>query len=339
MQHVIRRGRVRLRGHLTDAFIIEYSRRRTLLMAGLSAGFAVLGVLILLFGDGADRFWGAMCLAFFGGGAIVLGMQVRRPGRIALVAAGLYSESSIAHAFVPWDATAGVGRVHISGQEMLIVDVTDASRIETSGGIGWLKGLNQAMDLPDFALPTSLLGSRADVLARAIAQYVDHPEDRSRIGTVDELARLVRVSGPQDESAPSPGRSSHLPNAARWILWVGGAIGLFVSIAAVLSDIDPERRGSRLLGALLFGTTSVAALGSAWLLPRRPRIGRVLGILAAAGGMFLGWVITQTADTLPRVLVGVAVVGCAALVAWQLARWSWRRAQGDAAGVAAESVA
>jgi hypothetical protein len=115
---------------------------------------------------------------------------------------------------------------------------------------------------------------------------------------------------------------SDLPSVARWILWVGGAIGLFVTSAALLSDVDPERRGSRLLGALLFGTTSVAAVGSAWLLPRRPRIGRLLGILAAAGGIFLGWVITQTADTLPGALIGVVIVSGAATVAWQLARWS-----------------
>jgi hypothetical protein len=329
MQHPLRRGRVRLRGQPTDAFIIEYSRRRTLLMAILCGGFAVLGLLILLLGEGADRFWGAICLIFFGGGAIVLGTQVRRPGRIALAAAGLYSDSTLAHAFAPWDAIVGVNRAHISGQEILTVDVTDASRIETSRGIGWLKGLNQAMDMPDFALPISLLGSRADVLERAISHYVGHAENRSRIGTLGELERLVRVSGAQEQSASPPRGSSDVPDAARWILWVAGAIGLFITTAGLLGDVDPERRGSRLLGAALFGTTSVAAVGSAWLMPRRPRIGRALGILAGAGGMFLGWVITQSADELPGVLVGVAIAGCAAFVAWRLARWSWRKSPGN----------
>jgi hypothetical protein len=329
MQHAIRRGRVRLRGHLTDAFIIEYPRRRTLLMAILSAAFAAIGLLILLFGNGADRFWGAICLIFFGGGAIVLGMQVRQPARIALTAAGLYSDSRFAHAFVPWEAIVGVSRSYISSQEMLTVDVTDTSRIQTSRGIGWLKGLSQSMGLPAFALPTSLLGSRAEVLERALSQYVGNPEHRARIGTADELERLLRVSGVEDQSASSSRGGSHLPDAARWILWVGGVIGLFISVVALLGDVDPERRGSRLFGALLFGTTSVAALGSAWLLPRRPRIGRALGILAAAGGMFLGWVITQTADELPGVLVGLAIAGCAGFVAWKLARWSSRKPQED----------
>jgi len=99
-------------------------------------------------------------------------------------------------------------------------------------------------------------------------------------------------------------------------------MGLFSSIAAATRDGDPDRRRALLIGAFLFGTASVAALGSAWLLPRRPKTGRILGIFAAAGGIFLGWVITQTADTLPRALVGFVIVGGAALVAWQLARWS-----------------
>jgi hypothetical protein len=93
-------------------------------------------------------------------------------------------------------------------------------------------------------------------------------------------------------------------------------------MAAVLGDGDPDRWRARLIGAFLFGTTSVAALGSAWLLPRRPRTGRTLGIFAAAGGIFLGWVITQTADTLPGALIGVAIVGGGAVVAWQLSRRS-----------------
>jgi hypothetical protein len=109
---------------------------------------------------------------------------------------------------------------------------------------------------------------------------------------------------------------------------VGGALGLFVSLAGVFGDGDPERQASRLFGGLLFGTTSVAALGSAWLLPRRPRAGKVLGILAAAGGLFLGWVVIQIADEMPRLLVGLAITGGAAIVAWQLARWTWPTAPG-----------
>ncbi|MEP6469545.1 MAG: STM3941 family protein [Chloroflexota bacterium] len=320
----MRRGVVTVRGIPTDAFIIEYSRRRTLLMAILCGAFALLGAVLLLIGDGADRFWGAVCLVFFGGGAVALGMQVRRPGRFALTPDGLYSESKLAHAFAPWDAILGVSRAHISRQEMLTVDVTDASLIETSRGIGWLKGLNQSMGMPDLAFPTSLLGERAEVLERAISHYVKHPEQRPRIGTVAELQRLVPLIGAEGHAPESPSRAgnSAVPLPARWILWVGGALGLLASLAAVVGDGDPARQGSRLLGALLFGTTSVAALGSAWLLPRRPRLGRVLGILAAAGGLFLGWVVTQTADEIPRVLVGLAIAGCAAVVAWQLARWT-----------------
>jgi hypothetical protein len=150
-------------------------------------------------------------------------MQVGRPGRFALTPDGLYSESKLAHAFAPWDAILGVSRAHISRQEMLTVDVTDASLIETSRGIGWLKGLNQSMGMPDLAFPTSLLGERAEVLERAISHYVKHPEERSRIGTVAELQRLVLLIGAEGHApeSPSTAGNSAVPLPARWILWVG----------------------------------------------------------------------------------------------------------------------
>jgi drug/metabolite transporter (DMT)-like permease len=105
------------------------------------------------------------------------------------------------------------------------------------------------------------------------------------------------------------------------LLYAGGAAGLLLSVAGALGDVDPGRERSRLIGVLLFGTTSLLSLASAWLLSRRPRIGRVLGLGASAGGLFLGWVVTQSSQQLPGVLLGVAIAGAAAVVAWQLARW------------------
>jgi hypothetical protein len=322
---VIHRGRARLRGVQTDAFVVEYSRRRTLLMAILGGVFALVGLLMRLFGEGDERFWGGVCVALFGGGAVVLGMQVQRPGSIALTRAGVHAESRIAHAFAPWEAIVSVDRAQISRQEMLTVDVTDASQIETSRNVGWLKGLNQAMGMPDLAFPTSLLGRRSEVLERAIGHYIAHPEARAQIGTDAGLERLVREIGAEGGGeAARPRGDASVPTAARVLLWVGGAAGLLVSIAAALDEPDPGRQQSRLIGVLLFGTTSVAALASAWLLPRWPRLGRVLGILAAAGGLFLGWVVTQSSAELPGVLIGLAMAGAGAVVAWQLVRWSGR---------------
>jgi hypothetical protein len=291
-------------------------------MAILSGAFALIGLLVLVLGDGEERFWGGVCMILFGGGAIVLGMQVRRPGFVALTRHGLSAESGIAHAFVPWDAVVGADRAHISGQEMLTVDVTDPSHIETSRNVGWLKGLNQAMGMPDLAFPTSLLGRRSEVLERAIGHYLAQPEGRARIGTDAELERLVREIGAENGDETSR-RSDHssVPTAARVLLWVGGAAGLLVSIAAALGDAEPGRERSRLIGVLLFGTTSVAALASAWLLPRRRGLGRAIGFLAAAGALFLGWVVTQSSSQLPGVLIGIAMAGAGGVVAWQLVRW------------------
>lgn len=322
---MIHRGRARVRGEPTDAFVVEYSPRRTLLMAILCAVFALLSLVVLLVGDGWEKFWGGVGAALFGGGAVVLGKQVRRPGLVALTGAGLHAESGIARAFAPWEAIVGVGRARISRQEMLTVDVTDASHIETSRNVDWLKRLNQAMGMPDLAFPTSLLGRRSEVLERAIGHYIAHPEARSQIGTEAELERLVSEIGADDGGkAPTPSSDSSVPTVARVLLWVGGAAGLLLTIAGALGEADPGRERSRLIGVLLFGTTSVAGLASAWLLPRRPGLGRVLGLVAAAGGLFLGWVVTQSSGELPGVLVGLAMAAAGAVVAWQLVRWSGR---------------
>lgn len=326
MDQPIRRGRATVRGMPTEAFIVEYSRGRTLLMTVLSATLALVGLLLLLVGDGDGRFWGGVCLLFFGAGTVALGTQVRRPGRLALTPGGLYGESRFAHAFAPWDSIAGVGRSHISRSEMITVDVTDASRLETSGGIAWLKGLNQSMGMPDLAFPTSLLGSRAGALEKAIAHYVAHPEARPRIGSEAELRRLLAEIGqpaiPAGDTPRSEGMRPAAPTAAHVILWLAGGLGLLLTAAAALGEPDPGREGSRLIGLLIFGTSSVAALGSAWLLTRRPSVARPLGLLAAAGGLFIGWAVTQNAGGLPGALIGLGVGGAALLVGWQLARWS-----------------
>ncbi len=118
-----------------------------------------------------------------------------------------------------------------------------------------------------------------------------------------------------------PSRTADAPIVPRILLWLSGSLGLLLTLAAIFGEPEAGREGARLVGAAVFGATSVSALGSAFLLTRRPRIGRILGFVAAAGGVFLGWVVVQSADELPGALVGTAIAGTAIIVAWQLARW------------------
>lgn len=312
--------RVRRGSRDAAGFVIEYSALRTLGWAILSGVFALIG-LLLVFVSEDGRLIGAICLLFFGAGAIVLAMSVGRPGRVAMLPEGVQLQSRFATVFAPWNAVTGVGRTRISGNEMLTIDVTDASRLETSRGIGWLKGLNQSMGMPDLALPTNLLGDRAGVIERAIAHYVANPEARRAIGLVEELKRLAGAIGAEAEGSAPEGTADY-PRVSRWLLWLTGVGGLLITLAASFDEPDPGREGSRIIGVVIFGTGCAAAVGSAYLMRRRPRIARGLGLVAAAGALFIGWVAVTDASGLPRAAVGIVIVAIGLIVAWQLVRWS-----------------
>ncbi|MCA1572836.1 MAG: hypothetical protein LC798_21595 [Chloroflexi bacterium] len=324
----VRIGTATVRGRTTRAFFVEYSRRRTAVMSALSAGFAVVGVVMLLAEDTEARLLGGASLVLFGGGAVVLAMSVRRPGRFSMTPAGLLVESTFGRAFAPWNEIVSVERTLIQRQEMLIVDVADITRIETSPRLSWLKRLNESMGMPDLAFPTSLLGERADDLERAIAHYIAHPDARSGVGTPAGLERLLGTPAAERRhgaSAGQPTRRPAVPTASRALLWLGGVAGLLITVGGALGGSDPGRETSHLLGVLVFGTTSVAALIAAWLLPRRPRAGRGFGMVAAAGAVFIGWLLTQSPRSgLGAVLIGVGVAAAGAYVGWEVFRW-WRR--------------
>lgn len=126
----------------------------------------------------------------------------------------------------------------------------------------------------------------------------------------------------------SPPRN--VPTAVRPLLWAGGGAGLLFTILGALGGSDPGRETSHLLGVLVFGTTSAAALLAAWLLPRRPHAGRALGFVAAAGALFIGWLLTQsTGSGLGAVMIGIVIALAGAYVAWRLFRWSRPRSGSD----------
>ena len=321
-------GTATVRGRRTNAFFVEYSRRRTAVMSVLNAAFAIAGLVMFVAGDTEAKLWGGACVVLFGGGAVILGMSVWRPGRFSLTPAGLLVESRFGRAFAPWDAIVSVERTHLQRQEMLTVDISDISRIETHPRLSWLKTLNESMGMPDLAFPTSLLGERTHVLEHAIAHYIAHPEARSRIGTPAEFERLTGQRPARMDVRPSgeprsPKRA--VPTASRVLLWFGGIPGLLVTLAGIVDGSDPGREISHLLGVLVFGTTSVAALLAAWLLPRRPRAGRGLGFVAAAGALFIGWLLTQSSGSgLLAVIIGIVIAASGTYVAWELFRWSRR---------------
>ncbi len=75
------------------------------------------------------------------------------------------------------------------------------------------------MGMPDLAIPTSLLGRRADVLEGAIGYYLTNPDARERIGSAEELERLGATVGPRAGRSEAEAGLPH-PRLSRWILWL-----------------------------------------------------------------------------------------------------------------------
>ena len=117
--------------------------------------------------------------------------------------------------------------------------------------------------------------------------------------------------------------SERPPRLARFLLWAAGPPVLLLAIAGAFAEVEPERRASGMLGLLVYGVMSGAATLAAWLLHRRPRLGRRVGLGAAAGMLFVAWILTSRSDNPGgAVLFGLGLLAAGAIVAWRL--WRWR---------------
>ena len=121
----------------------------------------------------------------------------------------------------------------------------------------------------------------------------------------------------------APSGPDRPPLLARVLLWAAGPPILLLAIAGAFEEIEPERRASRLLGLFIFGVMSASATVAAWLLPRRPRLGRNVGLVAAGGMLFVAWILTSRSDNPGgAILFGLGLLAAGAVVAWRL--WRWR---------------
>ena len=118
-----------------------------------------------------------------------------------------------------------------------------------------------------------------------------------------------------------------MPPLARRLLWATG-LGLDVlAIIGLLAEVEPDRVGSRIAGAVVLAAVGALALAAALLASRRPAVSRFLGLGSAVGMLFVAWlVLTQPGVNLLSILVWSAVIVVAATIGWQLFRWRPARA-------------
>ena len=115
---------------------------------------------------------------------------------------------------------------------------------------------------------------------------------------------------------------AELPRRAIRLLWLTG-IGLDVfAIMGLLADADPQRMGSRILGAIILAAIGAVAMVAAIMARSRPLLARRLGLVASAGMLFVAWLVLSRPWTSPfTVVIGRVLLTVGASVAWQLYRW------------------
>ena len=129
-----------------------------------------------------------------------------------------------------------------------------------------------------------MLGASAPILVDAVTRYATDPDARARIGTPAELQAMLG-------NAPAPSSTDRgTDDVARVLLWVIGVAAVLLAAVALAGEPDPGREASRAAGSALIGGIGLVAIAGGWLLPRRPRIGRIVGLVAVAGVLLIGWI-------------------------------------------------
>lgn len=119
-----------------------------------------------------------------------------------------------------------------------------------------------------------------------------------------------------------PETAAAMPRLAHRLLWIAG-VGLdVVVILGLFADVEPERVGGRIVGAVVIAGVGSLAVVAAVLAPRRPVAARLLGLAAAGGMLFVAWLIlTRPGTNLFTTVIGLGVLTLGAIIGWQLFRW------------------
>ena len=113
-----------------------------------------------------------------------------------------------------------------------------------------------------------------------------------------------------------------MPPLARRLLWTAG-LGLdALAILALFADTDPDGSRNRVVGAIVIAAVGSLAIVAVVTSARRPPVARLLGMAAAAGMLFVAWIVlTRPGSSWFTILVGLVLLAVGGIVGWQLFRW------------------
>ena len=159
--------------------------------------FVLMGLAFVLYPEGSDydptalRAFGIVCMALFGGAALVSARGALGPaGFVALLEEGVLFRSAAGRSFVPWDSVTGLVEYEIRGSAAVGFEIAGSAGIERSGPARLLAPLERRWFGSDLSVAENLLVVDLEVLVRALERSVDDPSVREKLGTSESLEQL-----------------------------------------------------------------------------------------------------------------------------------------------------
>lgn len=197
-------GRIKFRGSTRPALVFPQSRgKRRVGVIGAGA-FTIVGVLIVVSANALAEpdesalgvlILGLSCAVVFGLMTIAgLAAEVVGSSDVALLPEGVAGGGPGGGSFIPWDAIAEVDIIEVEGTPLVAVIADDPMAIETSSVGLLLSRFGRMTTGSDLAYAG--LVAPPEVLRDAIRHYLEHPDERERIG-VEDPARYTGAAVPR----------------------------------------------------------------------------------------------------------------------------------------------
>lgn len=190
-------GFVTHRGMTSAALLFPTSRRRVALALLATLAWAVAGVLMVLYAEDraansrrygsptALRILGIVMVGVFAPLAVGNMASMFRRMFVAILPQGILLRVRAASLLVPWESVTEVGTSFLRGSPYFGVSVSDPAAVQASPWARWWlrTGVNRRLARFDVTYPGTLLALPIDALERSVRHYLEHPEDRGRIGS------------------------------------------------------------------------------------------------------------------------------------------------------------
>jgi hypothetical protein len=178
-----------------DRLEIKPKSKRNAVLVAIGCGiFALVGVAMMLDGDGSDALVGMLCLLFFGiGGVIAIPKLFRRTISVVLTKQGIEQKHIYGNALIRWSDIEEIGITKMFGQQMVGVRISNYDRYLADMSPKFASALTKS--LPYFKLLALFMPFANIPLAVRLWSRLENSADPIRslkdFGKVGDLAGLM----------------------------------------------------------------------------------------------------------------------------------------------------